>query len=175
MNKYLMFTEKIGLRELTFEDINGEYCSWLNDLEVNMYMQSRYSIWNLDKMKKYIDNLSENEYVFAICCLKTSKHIGNIKLGPVDWINRKAEISILLGDKEFWGKGFGTDAVKLVSEYALQILSLNKVIAGCYSKNKGSASVFLKNGFVQEGRLKREVIFKGEYTDVLLFGKCNQI
>lgn len=173
MSEYFMSTNKVGLREVDFGDINATYCSWLNDSDVNKYMQARYSVWNIDKMKKYIESMLENEYLFAICCLKTSKHVGNVKLGPVDWINRKAEISILVGDKKFWGKGYGTDAVKLISEYALKVLSLNKVTAGCYINNQGSANIFLKNGFSQEGLLKREVVFEGKYTDVMIFGKLS--
>ena len=148
MKKYLLTGEKVGLREISPDDINEKYCAWLNDLEVNKYMQSRYSPWNLDKMKQYLSNLDKYEYIFAICCLESDEHIGNIKLGPIDWINRKAEISILLGEKSSWGKGYGTEAVCLISQYALATLSLNKVTAGCYIDNIGSANIFLKNGFV---------------------------
>lgn len=174
MNEYLMTSKKVGLRQLTKSDINSEYCMWLNDKQVTEYMEARYSIWNINNMVKYLDETSPYEYIFAICCLKTEKHIGNIKLGPIDWINRKAEISILIGNKNFWGKGFGTDAVALVNVFAFETLSLNKLIAGCYIDNKGSAGIFIKNGFIQEGLLKKEFSFRGNYTDGILFGKLNQ-
>lgn len=171
MKKYLLTGEKVGLREISPDDINEKYCAWLNDLEVNKYMQSRYSPWNLDKMKQYLSNLGSYEYIFAICCLESDEHIGNIKLGPIDWINRKAEISILLGEKSSWGKGYGTETVCLVSQYALATLSLNKVTAGCYIDNIGSANIFLKNGFVKEGVLLNEFAYEGRYTDAIRFGK----
>lgn len=171
MLEYIMKTSRIGLRELTKDDVGEKYCNWLNDPDINAYMQSRYTIWNFDKMQKYIENISESEYIFAICLVENNEHIGNIKLGPVDWVNRKAEISILVGEKQYWGNGYGAEAVKLVSNYALNTLSLNKVFAGCYFNNKGSESVFLKNGFFKEGILKSEFAYKGGYTDILRFGK----
>lgn len=173
MSGYLLTGSKIGLREITDSDINDKYCSWLNDLEVNQYMQSRYSPWNIEKMKSYIDSLSKYEYIFAICQIDTDEHIGNIKIGPVDWINRKAEISILLGEKDKWGKGYGSEAIALMNTYAFETLSLHKLTAGCYVSNIGSKNIFMKNGYKEEGVLRQHIAFCGRYEDALTFGILN--
>ena len=167
---YILNGKNIALREISISDVNDKYCAWLNDLEVNEFMQSRYSPWNVDKMKKYIDGLAGYEYIFAICIKDNGEHIGNIKLGPIDWINRRAEISIMLGEKQHWGKGYGSQAVGLIVQYAFDTLSLHKLTAGCYASNVGSKNIFLKNGFKQEGILIKEFAFKGRYEDALRFG-----
>lgn len=173
MSGYLLAGSKIALREITDSDINEKYCSWLNDLEVNQYMQSRYSPWNLERMKAYLAGLSKYEYIFAICQIDTDEHIGNIKIGPVDWINRRAEISILLGEKTTWGKGYGSEAIALMNRYAFETLSLYKLTAGCYISNIGSKSIFIKNGYKQEGLLRQQFAFCGGYEDAFIFGILN--
>ena len=74
----------------------------------------------------------DNRHVFidAILNKKTGAHIGNIKLGDINWIHRFSELGIMIGDKRYWGKGYGEEACKLVLAYAFDRLNLNKVILG---------------------------------------------
>ncbi len=111
-----------------------------------------------------------DEVFFAICSNQNKNHIGNIKLGPVNWIHQCADIGLLIGDKEYWGKGVATEAIQLVVEYAFKKLNLHKLTAGCHSTNIGSIKAFQNAGFVIEGMLKQHSFLQGRYVDAVILG-----
>src|SRR5205814_2669717 len=98
------------------------------------------------------------------------QHIGNIKLGPIHWIHRYAEIGLLIGEKSCWGQGYASEAIRLVTTYAFERLNLHKVTAGCYATNVGSVRAFEKAGFVREGVRPRHCFCEGTYVDLILLG-----
>jgi [ribosomal protein S5]-alanine N-acetyltransferase len=163
---------KICLREVQLSDVdNGSYYEWLNDSEVNQYLESRFMPNSKERMKKYLSSVDgdSSNILFAIVEKITMKHVGNIKLGPVNWIHRSSDIGLLLG-KENWGKGFGTEAISLIVDYAFNTLNLNKITAGAYSVNIGSIKAFQKNNFAIEGTLKKQYFYKGSFVDGILLG-----
>lgn len=172
-NKYLK-GDKIYLREVRESDVNDEYYNWLNDYEVNKYLETRYIPRSKDNILKFVKQMdgNANEILFAICDISSHIHIGNIKLGPINWIHRFGDISLLIGNKEYWGKGVATEAIKLVTEFGFQVLNLHKVKAGCYESNIGSAEAFKKVGFEIEGRLKKMWKVDSKYYDEILLGLC---
>jgi len=165
-NKFLT-GEKIYLREVREEDVNDEYYSWINDSEINQFLETKFFPRSKKDILHHVNKLdgNPNEIFFAICDIKNDKHIGNIKLGPINWYHRKGDISLLIGDKNYWGKGVATESIKLVVKFGFEVLNLHKLNAGYYSKNIGSAKAFEKCGFVVEGHFKSEVYCNGEYQD----------
>ncbi|MBC7381837.1 MAG: GNAT family N-acetyltransferase [Bacteroidia bacterium] len=172
--KHFIEGNTIYLREVRESDVNDNYYAWLNNSEVNQYLETRYyprSKANIADYVKHMDGLS-NEIFFAMCDKKTNKHIGNIKIGPINWIHRYGDISLLIGDQDFWGKGIATEAIRLVTEFGFFTLNLHKIKAGCYEQNVGSAKAFEKVGFIKEGLLKKQWMVKGKYYDEILLGLC---
>ena len=96
--------------------------------------------------------------------------MGNIKLGPINRFHQSAEISYLIGNKNFWGKGLGTEAVKKIIQVAKRKFKLKKLTAGCYSNNYGSIKVLKRNSFKKEADLKSQILFKSKRINKLLFG-----
>lgn len=163
--------DKIYLSPLTKEDISDEYISWLNDSEVcrdnshatfpNTYARTLSYLESVEK--------SKNDIVFAVRWIKNDVHIGNISVQNINWINRSAEIAIIIGDKKYWNKGVGSEAYKLLIEYSFQTLNLNRLSSGQTITNKGMISVCEKNGMKKEG-LQREALYKnGEYIDAVVY------
>ena len=148
---------RIILRPLTLDDVSGRYVSWLNDPEVNKYLETRFQEQTIETIREYVRAMhAAADVLFPAIILKNGgNHIGNIKLGPVIEEHRRGEISFFIGEKDYWGKGFATEAVRLLTDYALDKLGLNKVTAGCYSNNLGSQRVFEKLRYVIEGRFQR--------------------
>lgn len=167
--------EKLILRALTLDDATPEYVSWLNDPEVSQYMESRFQIHTLETLKQYITdrNADVNTYFFAIVRKDSEKMIGSIKLGPVDRNHNRGEIGIMIGDKDSWGQGFASEAIKLISDFGFNTFKLHKIVAGVYAENMGSRKAFLKNGFEEEAVLKKHDRSKDTYTDVIRFAKFN--
>lgn len=164
---------QIYLERLMSVDVTENYVNWLNDAEINRYLESRFVKHDVDSVKLFVESMCENEsnFLFGIFCNKTSKHIGNIKLGPIDYRYKRAGIGLLIGDKNYWGKNIATEALGFVCNYALETLKLNKVEAGCYASNIGSKKLFLKSGFKIEGVLQQHFYIDKTPEDCIRFGK----
>ena len=159
--------DRIYLRKVELSDVNQVYVDWLNDPKVNQYLETRYELQTMDSVRKYVEKMvvKENELFFAICLIENDKHIGNIKLGPINSEHKFAEISLLIGDKNEWGKGIATEAIYTLTNYSFDILKLHKLTAGCYGNNVGSVKAFEKVGFIIEGYWKDHYLCNGEYVD----------
>ena len=168
--------ERIYLREVRISDVNEDYYKWLNDNEIGQYLETRFQPQSIESIREYVSSLLGScESIFlAIIVKENDKHIGNIKLGPINWLHRFADVSLMLGDKENWGKGYGTEAIKLVVDYAFSRLNLHRLNAGIYENNVGSIKVFTKVGFKEEGTLIKKRFFKGQYINEKIFGIINE-
>ncbi len=159
--------KKLYLRGIENKDLEGNYFDWLNDYEVTKYMDSGQFPNSIEKMQEYVKNVasSTNNVLLCIIDIATDKHIGNVRLGPINWINRTAFVGIMIGDKEFWGRGYATETIELVSEYAFKRLNLHKISAGVNASNQASVKAFKNAGFRIEGVRKDEVYADGQYHD----------
>jgi len=164
--------ERIYLREVRLSDVNEDYYRWMNDPDVTQYLESRFYPNSLEGLRDYVTGkLGDRDNVFLAVVLKDGdRHIGNIKLGPINWIHRFADVGIMLGDKSSWGKGYASEAISLVVDYAFRKLNLHKVTAGCYCSNQRSLRAFEKAGFQVEGTLKEHYRLDGQYIDAMLLG-----
>ena len=166
---------KIILRKLNLKkDISKKYQNWMNDPEVHKFtdqINKKHSLANIRNFVKE-KNKSKNEFLYGIFLKKNNSkiHIGNIKLGPINFIHMTGEISYFIGEKDLWGKGYTTLAIKEISRIAKK-MGLKKLKAGFYEKNIGSKKVLEKNNFKLEGKLKSENIYKGKRCNSYLFGK----
>jgi len=139
--------ERIYLKSLTEKNATRKYCQWLNDPEVNKYLETRKA--TILQLKKYIKEKNQNPncLFLGIFFKENNEHIGNVKLEPIDFKERKATIGILIGNKNYWGKGIGTEATKLLVDYAFKKLKLKEVNLGVISENKAAIKVYKKAGF----------------------------
>lgn len=164
------------LRNISIEDCNENYLEWMNDSEINQYLESRFIIHTIDSLKSFVSsmNSSENNILFAIIDKESDKHIGNIKLGNIHPIHRYADIGLVIGDKNYWGQGIATNAINLVCKYAFDELNLRKVFAGVYENNIGSIKAFKKCGFKIAYTKKDTYFFNGNYIDAFVFELYNE-
>ena len=174
MDTSILQGERIFLRRLTEDDASEDYVRWMNDPEVNQYLESRFYTHTIESTKAFIRSVSnDNNYQFGIFVKKTGKHIGNIKIGSIDHYHKYADIGFLIGEKDYWGKGLATEAIGLASDFAFKELKLHKLWGGLYAPNIASFRAFQKNGYEQEGIKKSQYLSHGVYVDDFLFGKVN--
>ncbi len=168
--------DRIYLREVRLSDVGENYYQWMNDPEVTRYLEARFYPNPVERLREYVaGKLGDRNNVFLAIVLKESdRHIGNIKLGPINWIHRFADVGLLVGEKDCWGKGYATEAIRLVTHYAFNTLDLRRLTAGCYDANMGSAKAFLKAGWQQEGLRKGHFYCNGSYVDEILLGIVRQ-
>ena len=162
--------EQIFLKVLRLNDVSDSYVEWLNDYEVTKYTEQKDFRHTLESTKTFVSQKynSEGDLLFGIFFDGT--HIGNIKLGPIRFEHMSAEVSYLVGEKKFWGKGVASKCVGAVVHFAVNELDLKKINASYYEKNIGSAKVLEKCGFVVEGNRISDVIFEDKRISSVLVG-----
>ena len=165
--------ERLYLREVRPSDVNDAYYRWMNNPETTQYLESRFFPNSTESLQEYVKNfLSNKDSIFLAIVLKENhKHIGNIKMGPINWFHRLADIGVMLGEKDYWGRGYASEAISLVAEHAFKNLNLHKLTAGCYEPNQGSLKAFQKAGFEIEGKRKKHVFSNGEYVNLIHLGR----
>jgi ribosomal-protein-alanine N-acetyltransferase len=162
----------VSLRPLTLTDCTETYLGWLQDPEVNRWLETRWSEQSLATIRAYVKaNTTNGCRLWAITV--GGRHIGNIKLGLVDVVHQSADVAYFIGERAEWGKGHATRAVKLVVGYAFNH-GVHRVQAGAYERNLGSQRVLLKAGFAREGRLHRALKTDNGWADHLLFGRVRE-
>jgi len=176
-NERLIEGSKIYLRKIRLSDANDNYHRWLNDPEINQYLESRHVPQTPEAIRQYVQEkiARDDEILLAICLKDNDMHIGNIKLGPINKAHSFASIGLFIGEKGYWGKGIATEAISLVTRFAFDVLGLHKVIAGCYVHNTGSLRAFEKAGFHKEGVEKEKWLCKGQYIDGIILGMVNSM
>ena len=163
------------LRKLSVEDASAEYLSWLNDYEVVKFTESRHMIHTMESLKDFILHVNNNyDYFFAIIDIQSGKHIGNIKISNIHPIYKYADIGLIIGEKDFWGKGIATEAIQLCVDFAFKQLKLHRLYAGIYDVNVGSVKAFERAGFVREGCEKEKYLFEGKRIDSYIYGIVNE-
>ena len=162
----------IRLRRLTVADVTDTYVRWMNDPDITRFLESRFHAQTPESIHAYVEALlaSGKERLWAICLKDSNRHIGNIKLGAVDPNHKRADIGLLIGERDQWGKGYASEAIALVSRFAFEKLDLIRVWAGCYATNESSAKAFERCGFRREGLLRGDAISEGHPVDVIVLG-----
>jgi len=169
-------TSGLILRSLDENDATEDYLSWLHDPVVNAYLEVRFNLpQSVNEIAAYISitNTSSQTLLLGIFLLDTERHIGNIKLGPIDWNHKVGDLGFLIGDRAQWGKGYASKAITLLSDYAFAQLGLAKLTAGCYADNKSSHFALKKAGFVEEGRRISQWTVAGDRQDGVLLGRVS--
>ena len=163
---------RLILRPLTPEDVVPGYLAWMNDPGVTRFLESRFRSWSREDLEAYIqaERARDDSVLLAITLRDDGRHIGNIKLGPIDSNARRGAIGLLIGEGDCRGRGYGTQAIRLIVRHAFEDLGLHRVHAGCYATNVGSIAAFKKAGFREEGRQRQHWRDGETYVDGVLLG-----
>ncbi|GIW07601.1 MAG: hypothetical protein KatS3mg060_2406 [Dehalococcoidia bacterium] len=164
--------ERIYLRPLELTDATAEYVRWLNDADVTRYLDTGKYPATRETVREYIRSFqgSRTNLAFAIVDRATGRHIGNVTLNHIDPIHRTADTGIMIGSKQFWGRGIAYEAWSLLLGYAFDRLNLRKIIAGAVRDNVASIRTLQKLGFVIEGTFREEKWVEGRYVDTVRLG-----
>jgi ribosomal-protein-alanine N-acetyltransferase len=169
-------TPNLYLRPLQVSDITPEYINALNDSEVVRLTEARHQKWTEENVRKYVldSNVEGVSQLLGIFLKESGRHIGNIRLFNFSEKHRRVELGIMLFDKSQWSRGYGTEAIIGVVDYAFNELRLHKICADYYAINSASARMFQKAGFESEGIFKDHFWLDGKYVDSVRIAKFNK-
>jgi len=162
--------KKVILRPLQKNtDLKKALC-WINDPEVNQFLSVYLPINDIIE-EKWFDGLYKNDEHLPLA-IETllGEFIGIIGLHGINWQSRIATTGALIGEKSYWGKGYGTDAKMTLLNYAFNTLNLRKICSSVIEYNKRSLSYSLRCGYKIEGRRAKQFFKKGKYWDEILLG-----
>ena len=171
MNKtYFLKGRNVILKPIETKDLSKTAVlieKWVNDEAVTYYLFTGQRPKNkkqiIEDLKKQQE--SENNVVFLVADSATEKSIGYAGLYDVNLTARKAEFRVLIGEKEFWGKGYGTEITELLTYYGFDRLNFNRIYLGYTADNKGARKAYEKAGYVYEGTLKEDIYRNSRYYD----------
>lgn len=163
--------EKVSLG-LVQKDLIQIVQRWINDRDINRNLRNPGMPYYPEEEESWYEALSKNKHtdrIFMIYMNDTYDPIGLVGLHHIDPVARHAEIGYLMA-KEYWGQGFGTEAVSLIIRYGKDVVNLRKVYASVKDGNMGSSRVLEKNGLKQCGKFTEHDILPGTgFVDLLFF------
>ncbi|MFX1363951.1 MAG: GNAT family N-acetyltransferase [Promethearchaeota archaeon] len=148
------------------------FLKWFNDPEITQYLIMYRPMTRMAE-EDWIENLKENDddIHFSIVVFHEDdpeKLIGNCGLHKINWKDRIAEVGIVIGEKEYQNKGYGTEALDILLEYGFDTVNLNRIELYVYEYNTRAIKSYKKVGFVEEGRKRQFIWHKGKYYDTIL-------
>lgn len=162
----------VRLREYRKSDIET-VLKFFHDEEVikNLSPGIPYPYTFEDEEKWFENNSALNDnYNFAIETIASNKYIGGCGINQIDWKNSWVIIGIVIGDKDYWSKGYGLDAMNVLVGFIFNQMNINKIKLNVFSFNERAIACYEKCGFIREGVLREELFRDGKYYDVIAMG-----
>ncbi len=160
---------KVVLRPVLEEDLHL-FQKWMNDPEVSQYLRQILPA-SLEDERAWMTRVSKstNENVtLAIVDAKTNELIGSMGIHGINHIDGTATTGSLIGNKKYWGKGYGSEAKMLLLEFAFNELNLRKIYSDVIAYNERSLAYANKCGYVEEARIPKHYYKKGKYWDKVI-------
>ena len=162
----------VNLRAIEMTDVE-RYAAWFNDTEVTRFLHKRYPLSLLAEETWLRENtskpLSYDHVMFAIDT-NDGVHIGGIALHKISPEDRRAEIGITIGNKTYWSKGYGADAMRTLMRFGFEEMNLYRIELTVDARNERAQACYRKCGFVEEVRLREDRYADGAYHDTLWMG-----
>lgn len=162
--------KKVRLRGVKIEDVEPAY-EYMSDPEVllNLSPGIPYPM-TLERERQWFESQIEmkDTYNFSIEDIETGLYIGGCGINKIDWKNGVATVGIYIGDKDFRGKGYGTEAMGILIDFIFNQMNINRIQLFVFSFNERAIKSYKKNGFVEEGRLKQSIFRNGKYYDEII-------
>lgn len=167
----MIASERIRLRGMERADLPN-FVAWLNDPEVRQGIAA-FLPMSVVREEQWFEAMLKNppeEQPFSMEANIDGKWtlIGSIGLRNIDWLSRKAEIGIMIGEKSQWNKGYGSEAMQLMLQHSFETLNLHRIYLKVFANNPRAIRSYEKVGFVLEGRLREAHFTQGTYIDDLI-------
>ena len=151
-----------------------EYLDWLRDYDVVKTINRPDYLLpvSLLKVREYCETImrSSNDMFLAIYDKKDEIFIGTMRAGHINWQTGTADIGIMIGNRNYWGKGIATDAIKTLGQFLFHKVGLRRLTAGLMAANPAMMKAFQRAGFRQEGILRQHDSYEGKFMDHIYLG-----
>jgi RimJ/RimL family protein N-acetyltransferase len=160
---------KVILRPVRLSDAQA-FVKWFNDKEVNKFLLIRHL--DLKFEKKYISDRIKGKIkkdgIFFCIETRDGVHIGSTSIEIKNQRNRCGGFGIIIGDKNYWNAGYGSEAARLILDYGFKKLKLHRIELDVYSYNPRAIKVYKRLGFKKEGVKKEHNYWNGKFYDTII-------
>lgn len=161
--------KRIRLRAIERSDIPA-FVHWFNDPEIRKYLRMYMPFSQAQEERWFEAHLQDqSSLIFGIETLD-GKLIGNIGLHDITWKDRHAYLGIVIGEKDYWGQGYGADAITTLLNFAFTQMNLHRVFLTVYDYNQRAIRCYEKCGFKHEGCMRQAHFYDGKYYNELVMG-----
>lgn len=160
-----MVGQKCYLSPIDMDDAQ-QYVKWLNDEEVVRNLNLATKVISVESEKEILARLAK-EQTYGIIDIETDKLIGNIGLIGINHVQQSAEIGIFIGDKKYWDRGFGTEALHLLIDFSFRTLNLHSIVLRTYDFNARAIACYEKVGFRKIGEAREALRYEMEWHNIL--------
>ena len=163
-------TLNIHIKILEEKDVTQNYVDWFKNKEIIEFSDNQYRKFTLNSQREYVRTMFLKSASDLYGIFDGDLHIGNIVLSNYENLHKRADITYVVGVREYWGKGVATKAIALIISKAREEYKLNKLTAGCAEKNEASKKVLEKNGFKLEGKKEKHLFYNGSWMRQFDYG-----
>jgi RimJ/RimL family protein N-acetyltransferase len=143
------------------------YTAWLNDLEVTRTLDAAGHSFSLSGERRQLEKLVD-DHVYGIVDLETDALVGNVGLTGIDQLHRTCSIGVFIGNKAYWGQGYGPEAMRLLLGYTFDYLNMHSVRLSLFDFNARGLAAYRKLGFKEAGRWREALFREGRFHDVIM-------
>jgi RimJ/RimL family protein N-acetyltransferase len=167
--------ELVRLSAMNAEEISKAFAHWSRDSEFRRLLDSGVSQLPSAKiaqtwLEKELEEQSINQHWFSIRKLDDDQLLGDIDLYVYNWPGRDAFVGLGIGEREFWGRGYGTDVMRVILRYGFTEVNLKRVTLIVFEYNPRAIRSYEKAGFRHEGRMRQVLNKEGRRWDILVMG-----
>lgn len=175
MDTPLFEGELVRLAAVDPENLGEAFSRWSSDSEYWRLLASDPAfVYSPRQGKEWLEKMLKEDdptlFMFSIYSLENGRLIGEVGLDGVQWNHGDTFIGIGLGEREFWGKGYGTDAMRVILRYAFNELNLHRVSLNVFEYNQRAIRSYEKAGFKIEGRARKFLYREGQRWDMIFMG-----
>lgn len=171
MTEDLLTGKLVRLVAIDLEEDTRLLSEWDRDSEFQRLLNSESAgRYNPKQIKEFFEKEIDSMHFYLIQRLEDDRKIGLIDLNGFDWVTRSAWVGIGIGEREFWGKGYGTDAMRILLRYAFTVLNLQRVNLNVFDFNQRGYLSYKKSGFKEEGRIPGALLKAGKRCDLIFMG-----
>lgn len=159
--------EKVYLSPVSAEDVEI-YTRWMNDFNVTDYIGKSSALYTLPQEEVWVKSVTEGKnYIFSIIKNEEDKLIGTVGLNNINYIDRRATLGIMIGENNERSKGYGTESINLLLDFAFNYLNMNSINLTLLAVNDRAKRCYEKVGFKEFGKQRQSRYLNGKYYDTI--------
>jgi len=164
-----MIGKHVYLRHPTEEDALGRWHEWFSDEQITKYLADRFWPNSKDAQIEFLKSLGDrSRLVLSIVTIENDRHIGVVSLSSINWIHRYADVTIVIGEKDYNKGAYSIEAFSLILKVAFIRMNLRTIKSGYANSNEASRTIHRIFKFTKVGEYNNLLCVNGRYDDLVI-------